>query len=116
MTDMTVKVDVILSRSRLSPHAKIDVRLKCRELFALLPRQQIWLYLKIMRNLYKFDPSDFMKQIPRLELKGPEDIIADSTLNVYEKSMVQLTGGAGLEQFPPHMAGQALFRSLGMYP
>ena len=78
MAFMAVKVDVILSRSRLSPNAKIDVKLKRQDIFASLPRQRVWLYLKIMRNLKNFDPADFKKQVRPLELKGPEDLIATS--------------------------------------
>lgn len=82
MAFMAVKIDVILSRSRLSPDAKIDIKLKRQDVFASLPRQRVWLYLKIMRNLQNFDPADFKKQIRPLELKGPEDFVACSTYSI----------------------------------
>ena len=84
MAFMAVKVDIILSRSQLSPDAKIDVKLKRQDLFASLPGQRVWLYLKIMRNLRNFDPADFKKQIRPLELEGPEDMIATSTYCIFD--------------------------------
>ena len=79
MAFMAVKIDVALSQSTLSQNAKIDVKLVRQDFFASLPRQRVWLYLKIMRNLACFDLADFKKQVQPLDLEGPEDMIAVGT-------------------------------------
>ena len=74
---MRVKVDTILSYFRFRQSDKVRVRQNLYDLYATLPAERIWLYVKALRNLPKFNPNDFMADLPELELDGKENEMAD---------------------------------------
>ena len=76
MAFLRIKIDVILSRSRLRQDDKLKVKYQLKQLYTTFPAQRVWLYVKIMRNLPNFDKRDFKKQIHELEIDGPEDDVA----------------------------------------
>ncbi|CAG8258086.1 unnamed protein product [Penicillium olsonii] len=73
MMILRTKLDRALRTSSLSNEAKLEVRSNLRGFFVDFPPERLWLYLKISRNMNKFDDQDFTKQIIDLELEGPED-------------------------------------------
>ena len=70
---LRTKLDRALKTSSLSNEAKFEVRSNLHGFFMEFPLERLWLYLKISRNMNKFDDQDFTKQILDLELGGPED-------------------------------------------
>ncbi|KAI9927247.1 hypothetical protein MW887_003634 [Aspergillus wentii] len=82
MVLMRIKTDVALHNSSLSYTEKETVKLNRQKLFMNLPAERVWLYLKICRNMSKFDKDDFKMQISALEIEGIEDgyakLIGDS--------------------------------------
>ncbi|OGM41362.1 hypothetical protein ABOM_009948 [Aspergillus bombycis] len=75
MVFLKIKIDVILSRSKLTQDDRLDVKYQLQQLYITFPAQRVWLYVKMMRNLPNFDSRDF-KQIRELEINGPEDDVA----------------------------------------
>ncbi|KAJ5757568.1 uncharacterized protein N7511_006262 [Penicillium nucicola] len=76
MMILRTKVDRALKSSCLSNEAKIGVRRSIGAFFMTFPSERLWLYLKISRNMNKFDDQDFTKQTAELELRGIEDTFA----------------------------------------
>ena len=77
MTLMRVKVDTILSYFRFRQSDKVRVRQNLYDLYATLPAERIWLYVKVLRNLPKLNPNDFTADLSELELDGKENEMAD---------------------------------------
>jgi hypothetical protein len=73
---MNIKIDVIISNLKLAVDVKNEIKYQRGQLYASLPVQRVWLYIKILRNLSNFDLDDFKKQIRPLELDGVEDNFA----------------------------------------
>ncbi|GAB1207701.1 hypothetical protein APSETT445_006430 [Aspergillus pseudonomiae] len=90
MAFLRIKIDVILSRSRLTQDDRLVVKFQLQQLYITLPAQRVWLYVKIMRNLPNFDIRDFKKQIRELEINGPEDDVA-KLIALYPSRTGQLT-------------------------
>ncbi|GMF71659.1 unnamed protein product [Aspergillus oryzae] len=76
MVFLKIKIDVILSRSKLTQDDRLEVKYQLQQLYMTFPAQRVWLYVKIMRNLPNFDERDFKKPIHELEINGPEDDVA----------------------------------------
>ncbi|KAF7626843.1 hypothetical protein AFLA_014226 [Aspergillus flavus NRRL3357] len=76
MVFLKIKIDVILSRSKLTQDDRLEVKYQLQQLYMTFPAQRVWLYVKIMRNLPNFDERDFKKPIRELEINGPEDDVA----------------------------------------
>lgn len=74
---LRIKTDKILHRqSRLTNDEKYRVILHRRHLITSLAPARVWLYLKISRNMEKFNSNDFTIQTSDLELNGIEDKFA----------------------------------------
>ncbi|KAJ6078409.1 hypothetical protein N7467_008162 [Penicillium canescens] len=76
MMILRTKLDRALKNSCLSNEAKLGVRRNLHAFFMTFPPERLWFYLKISRNMNKFDDQDFTKQIADLELEGIEDEFA----------------------------------------
>lgn len=70
---LRVKVDTTLNQSGLTDQEKYDVRVHRQRFFMTFPAERLWFYIKISRNMNKFDSDDFKSQIADLELEGIED-------------------------------------------
>ncbi|KAE8332401.1 hypothetical protein BDV39DRAFT_200025 [Aspergillus sergii] len=76
MVFLKIKIDVILSRSKLTQDDRLEVKFQLQQLYMTFPAQRVWLYAKIMRNLPNFNERDFKYPIRELEVNGPEDDVA----------------------------------------
>lgn len=70
---LRAKLDTALHQSTLPEKDKYFVRHQRQTFFMTFPVERLWLYLKIARNMDKFDSDDFTVQIAELALSGPED-------------------------------------------
>ncbi|BAE66544.1 unnamed protein product [Aspergillus oryzae RIB40] len=91
MVFLKIKIDVILSRSKLTQDDRLEVKYQLLQLYLTFPAQRLWLYVKIMRNLPNFDERDFKKPIRELEINGPEDDVAKYQLTMLMFYKVQMT-------------------------
>lgn len=76
MMFMRIKVDSVIHKHGINPIDRTTVKLNLQELFCSLPAQRLWFYLKIERNMSKFDLKDFKIQKEELSLDGLEDMVA----------------------------------------
>ncbi|RHZ58906.1 hypothetical protein CDV55_105599 [Aspergillus turcosus] len=70
---LKIKVDAALGKSSLTDQEKWSARLHLQSFFMTFPTERLWLYLKIARNMDKFDLDDFKVQIAPLVLEEIED-------------------------------------------
>lgn len=83
---MRMKTDkIIYHQSALTSIEQSLVTLHRRELITSLAPERVWLYMKVSRNMDKFDTNDFTIQIADLELEGVEDKFAKCEL-LYDSS------------------------------
>lgn len=86
MLFLRIKTDVIMNNCGMQISDKNVVKSHRQDIFTSLPIQRVWLYLKVSRNLSRFDLDDFMIQKEPLVLDGPEDIVAKTSK--YSKMMI----------------------------
>lgn len=70
-----IKTDSALNRMRAARTTKIWCKETRQAFFATLQPRYIWLYIKVLRNLDKFDTDDFTKQKRPLVCEGFEDLV-----------------------------------------
>ena len=73
-----IKIDSALAAIAANRDAKRRCKEVRRNFFASLHPRFIWMYMKVLRNLDKFDTNNFIQQIRPLECAGPEDKIVQS--------------------------------------
>lgn len=76
MLFLRINTDVIMNNCGMQISDKNVVKSHRQDIFTSLPIQRVWLYLKVSRNLSRFDLDDFMIQKESPVLDGPEDTVA----------------------------------------
>ncbi|KAE8377496.1 hypothetical protein BDV26DRAFT_293101 [Aspergillus bertholletiae] len=89
MVSLRIKIDVILSRSKLTQDDRLEVKHQLLLLYAELPAQRVWLYVKIMRHLTNFDIPD-IQEMCEMKSNGPEDEVA-KVIALFPSQAGQLT-------------------------
>lgn len=69
---MTMMVEWFIKSANPTNAAKARIRLVLINFLMGFPVQRIWFYMKILRNLPKFNPLDYSRSRP-LDIEGPED-------------------------------------------
>ncbi|KAK5122225.1 hypothetical protein LTR85_004135 [Meristemomyces frigidus] len=72
-----VETELILSRAKASKERKDRFRTWRDDSIMSSSTQRVWLFLKVLRNLCDLVSGDLTKQVEALELKGPEDSVAE---------------------------------------
>lgn len=81
---LRIKTDKIIHHPfQLTMGERLTFTVHRRHLLISLPPERVWLYLKVSRNINKFDSSDFTVQTSELELEGIEDKFAKCALFIF---------------------------------
>ncbi|KAJ5992041.1 hypothetical protein N7451_007765 [Penicillium sp. IBT 35674x] len=70
------KIEIALEKSNLNDRDKCSTRLSLQAFFMTFPIERSWLYLKVSRNLTKFNIDEINNRITDLDLVGKEDKFA----------------------------------------
>jgi hypothetical protein len=87
MLYMHIKIDVFVHRS--TEKVKQSVKASRGHFFAQLSNQRVWLYLKLLRNIYHLPQtwvnekieSQYQNVVKNITLQGAEDAIAQGKLS-----------------------------------